>query len=129
MRNFEDVIQNLATGDLVEILLTNDFKCEVIFGYLKNNETFIGLDRFMLVPATCKIEDIKSITLLKKAMDFFKSNNQISALDILKKLMDMNEKEEQNKEWEGRTVVCRKCGYKSLDKLPDVCPGCGSINK
>jgi len=43
--------------------------------------------------------------------------------------IDKNEKEEQHKEWERRTVVCKKCGYKSLDKLPDACPECGLINK
>lgn len=51
------------------------------------------------------------------------------AIGTVEEFKDLKEKEEQRQEWERRTIVCPECGYKNLDKLPDVCPGCGTTNK
>lgn len=50
------------------------------------------------------------------------------AIGTVEEFKALKNKEEQHEEWERRTVVCPKCGYKNLDELPDVCPRCGTVN-
>ena len=75
-------------------------------------------------------EDISKVQIaLRVARNSLEEIQSYRTIGTVEEFKALKEKEEQRKEWERRTVVCKKCGYKNLDKLPKVCPGCGAINK
>lgn len=61
-----------------------------------------------------------------QALEEIQAYREIGTVEEFKTL---KEKEEQRQKWKRRIIVCPICGYKNVDKLPDICPRCGTINK